>query len=523
MWKPAGRLDCVDLEQGFFLTRFYLKEDYEAILQRGPWFIGEHFLSIRPWEPNFRPESTNVTSVAVWIRLNGLPIEYYNSEALLQIGKSIGNVLRVDTHTANEARGRFARLCVQIDVDKPLVTAVLIGRFEQPVCYEGIQKLCFSCGRMGHRKENCQYTVRPNSPAKEGRLVNDRDGEGQSCDMHVPHGPAEGMENNGLVHGNVAGASQDSTYGPWTVVARRKNVPKKQRSGGTQAVLDNGRLRHEQRKTEGEAKFKFTTGRRIATDGLGREYKRKLDTPKVLVQAQRASPSNGTGPSHSNVNHIPLPQKADGPASFLDHQVGSAASLNGVGSGAVKMGPFRSRGVEIDEKDAITEAQNSPSVKGKKVIARNKVRNKSINEGSGSNQTHFNLISLTPKILSRDETDIDPSTVFSFSTAANTEMGKLPAHETCGFFIRGDGGIEREDVAGEGMVRSPSEGRREDDGGAGKMGGLSTSAGPDVGIEELAASPQVHHGAGAATDFDGGEPGGEIMEFDEEGGANAFL
>ena len=82
MLKPTGRLDCVDLEEGFFLTCFYLKEDYETILRRGPWFIGEHFLSIRPWESNFRPTTANVTSVAVCIRLNTLPIEYYNSEAL---------------------------------------------------------------------------------------------------------------------------------------------------------------------------------------------------------------------------------------------------------------------------------------------------------------------------------------------------------------------------------------------------------------------------------------------------------
>ena len=65
LWKPAGRLDCVDLENGFFLTRFSLKEDYELILKKGPWFIGEHFLSIRPLEPNFRPESANVNLVAV--------------------------------------------------------------------------------------------------------------------------------------------------------------------------------------------------------------------------------------------------------------------------------------------------------------------------------------------------------------------------------------------------------------------------------------------------------------------------
>lgn len=138
LWKPARRLDCVDLGHGFFLTRFSLKDDYESILKKGPWFIGEHFLSIRPWEPNFCLASTNVTSVAVWIRLNELPIEYYNPEALLQIGKSIGNELRVDSHTATEMRGRFARICVQVDLDKPLVTVVLIGKFEQPVCYEGI-------------------------------------------------------------------------------------------------------------------------------------------------------------------------------------------------------------------------------------------------------------------------------------------------------------------------------------------------------------------------------------------------
>lgn len=39
---------------------------------------------------------------------------------LLKMGKVIGLVLRIDSNTAMGARGRFARLCVQVNLDKPL-------------------------------------------------------------------------------------------------------------------------------------------------------------------------------------------------------------------------------------------------------------------------------------------------------------------------------------------------------------------------------------------------------------------
>ena len=65
MWKPVRRLDVVDLEHGFFLTRLSLREDFENALKKVPWFIGDHFLSVRPWEPDFKPDSANVSSIAV--------------------------------------------------------------------------------------------------------------------------------------------------------------------------------------------------------------------------------------------------------------------------------------------------------------------------------------------------------------------------------------------------------------------------------------------------------------------------
>ena len=181
LWKLAGRMDCVNLGNGFFLVRLSLKEDFENILKKGPWFIGGHFLSLRPWEPDFRPSSANVSSVAIWVRLNALLIEYYNAEALHQIGNSIDNVLQVDTFTTSEIRGRFARLCIQIDVEKPLVTAILLGTVEQPVSYEGIQKLCFRCGRLGHRREVCPYFIRQSSLTREAEMGVEEKGDEHAC------------------------------------------------------------------------------------------------------------------------------------------------------------------------------------------------------------------------------------------------------------------------------------------------------------------------------------------------------
>ena len=57
-------------------------------------------------------------------------MELYESEVLQQIGGAIGKVFRIDTHTAMEDRGRYTRLCIQVDVNKPLANTILIGRFE---------------------------------------------------------------------------------------------------------------------------------------------------------------------------------------------------------------------------------------------------------------------------------------------------------------------------------------------------------------------------------------------------------
>uniref|UniRef100_A0A2N9J7P9 CCHC-type domain-containing protein n=1 Tax=Fagus sylvatica TaxID=28930 RepID=A0A2N9J7P9_FAGSY len=93
------------------------------------------------------------------VGLPELPMEYYHKDSLLHIGSGLGPVLRVDFNTAAGTRGRFARICVQIDLDKPLARTVRVGKTRLAVIYEGIGLLCFHCGRIGHRSELCPSHV----------------------------------------------------------------------------------------------------------------------------------------------------------------------------------------------------------------------------------------------------------------------------------------------------------------------------------------------------------------------------
>ena len=215
LWKPATRMDCVNLGNDYFLIKFYHSDDYDKVLCGGPWFIGEHFLAIKPWEPYFRASGDNLTSVAVWVRFLELPIEFYDMKVLKEIGSAIGLVLRIDSYTATGSRGSYARLCIQIDLDKPLIKSIRIGRLVQQVKYEGISSLCFCCGRLGHKQENCCYQIK----VAEKSLNQLREEDKQEY-SRLEESPNQVSEEEKF----------DPNFGPWMLVTRKRNLVRNGRS-----------------------------------------------------------------------------------------------------------------------------------------------------------------------------------------------------------------------------------------------------------------------------------------------------
>lgn len=67
----------------------------------------------------------------------------------------IGKAIRVDVPTAQRGRGKFARLCVELDLSKSLILEFSIEGKVQSIEYECMSLLCLHYGRYGHVREAC--------------------------------------------------------------------------------------------------------------------------------------------------------------------------------------------------------------------------------------------------------------------------------------------------------------------------------------------------------------------------------
>ena len=50
-------------------------------------------------------------------------------------------------------KGLYARICVEVELQKPLVSKFMLRKRVRRLEYEGIHMVCFGCGRYGYRKE----------------------------------------------------------------------------------------------------------------------------------------------------------------------------------------------------------------------------------------------------------------------------------------------------------------------------------------------------------------------------------
>ncbi|CAN1178457.1 hypothetical protein LINPERPRIM_LOCUS37163 [Linum perenne] len=134
LWAKAGRIQVSDMANSFFLVRFSENEDYQRATFGGPWKI-----------------------------------------AVNRIGNYIGRTVRIDLATEEGARGSYARVCLEVDLTKPLLGKYLIEDRQLLIEYESLGNICFSCELYGHKEDQCSInaTKLPESNQPEPMQVED--------------------------------------------------------------------------------------------------------------------------------------------------------------------------------------------------------------------------------------------------------------------------------------------------------------------------------------------------------------
>ncbi|CAI0375477.1 unnamed protein product [Linum tenue] len=138
--------------------------DYELAAMGGPWRIGEHYITVRQWRKDFNPKFAEVASTLVWARFPDLPIEFVNHEAVERIASRIGRPVRVDRATMTGDRVKYGRVCVEVDLTKPLLSQFKIEGRTYYITFEGLHNICTECGKYGHSVKACP-TLRTEVPA----------------------------------------------------------------------------------------------------------------------------------------------------------------------------------------------------------------------------------------------------------------------------------------------------------------------------------------------------------------------
>ncbi|CAN1131081.1 hypothetical protein LINPERHAP2_LOCUS6195 [Linum perenne] len=114
LWAKNGVIQVSDVANSFFLVRFTDEEDYKRAAFGGPWKL-----------------------------------------AVSRIGNYIGKTVKIDLATSEGARARYARVCVEVDVSKPLLCKYTIDNRTLYVEYESLTNTCATCGFYGHKSDGC--------------------------------------------------------------------------------------------------------------------------------------------------------------------------------------------------------------------------------------------------------------------------------------------------------------------------------------------------------------------------------
>ncbi|XP_031111999.1 uncharacterized protein LOC116015971 [Ipomoea triloba] len=270
IWRPKARMELVTVDNDYYLVKFSLVDDYEFAKYGGPWMVLDQYLIVKEWIPNFDPFTDKTERMIVWIRFTCLPAEYFDHKFFMRVGEKIGRPINIDMATSLVSKASFARVCVEVDITKPLLAKFTLRNKVRPLVYEGLHQICFKCGTYGHTVETCSLNhaehVSHGSSADDSTRPEEASGASNG-NKDGQKGREQGSGETSLIRPEIM-----EDYGTWMIAPKRKRNYTKNQENRNQGARDYGKKNHEgkdQERTANGKKIKQSKGTNTDREGKG--------------------------------------------------------------------------------------------------------------------------------------------------------------------------------------------------------------------------------------------------------------
>ncbi|KAF9598806.1 hypothetical protein IFM89_031474 [Coptis chinensis] len=175
-WGLKSEVIINVIDSKHILLKFADEEDVvKALARKNPHIEGCRY-KISRWSHQFDPTQDSALA-PVWVEFYDLPYHLFNPGMLIPIASMIGKYLTIDQATLTMSTPLVARICVEIDLSKPLpsklkITDPIYMDFWQEVVYDKLPRYCTYCSLQGHNASDCRK-LNPNGSATRGELVHD--------------------------------------------------------------------------------------------------------------------------------------------------------------------------------------------------------------------------------------------------------------------------------------------------------------------------------------------------------------
>nr|GEW13881.1 hypothetical protein [Tanacetum cinerariifolium] len=262
-WGKFGLVkSMLNSSTGLFSFQFSSIDGLNLMLENGLWFIRNHSLILRKWNPNVDLLKEDGGNVPVWVKLHGVPITAFSEVGLSAIATKLGTPLMLDSYTSamclqSWGRSSYARAMIELRADVELKDTIVVdmpkimgkGYYTCTVRveYEWKPPRCSCCKIFGHTQEECPMNTglgvarNVKKPSQTSRVVSVGSKMGFKPHKeyrHVPKKPTASASRNKKK--DVEPTNEVSNSNPFEVRNSVDNDVELGTNGGTTNLVNNG-------------------------------------------------------------------------------------------------------------------------------------------------------------------------------------------------------------------------------------------------------------------------------------------